>query len=69
MVSEPTEEEKQLAEQAKEYGKMRQQSVLGEEEEAESEEPPPPGNDPFTYCSVNQVSACIIYLYVKIVFY
>ena len=43
MVSEPTEEEKQLAEQAKEYGKMRQQSVLGEEEGAESEEPPPPG--------------------------
>ena len=43
MVSEPTEEEKQLAEQAKEYGKMRQQSVLGEEQEAESEEPPPPG--------------------------
>ena len=69
MVSEPTEEEKQLAEQAKEYGKMRQQSVLGEEEEAESEEPPPPGNDPLTYCSVNQASACIIYLYVKIVFY
>ena len=43
MMSEPTEEEKQLAEQAKEYGKMRQQSVLGEEEGAESEEPPPPG--------------------------
>ena len=43
MVSEPTEEEKQLAEQAKEYGKMRQQSVMGEEEGAESEEPPPPG--------------------------
>ncbi len=43
MVSEPTEEEKQLAEQAKEYGKMRQQNVLGEEEGAESEEPPPPG--------------------------
>ena len=43
IVSEPTEEEKQLAEQAKEYGKMRQQSVLGEEQGAESEEPPPPG--------------------------
>jgi hypothetical protein len=43
MVSEPTEEEKQLAEQAKEYGKMRQQNVLGEEKGAESEEPPPPG--------------------------
>ena len=43
MVSEPTEEERQLAEQAKEYGKMRQQSVLGEEQEAESDEPPPPG--------------------------
>lgn len=43
IVSEPTEEEKQLAEQAKEYGKMRQQSVLGDEEGTESEEPPPPG--------------------------
>lgn len=43
MVSEPTEEEKQLAEQAKEYGKMRQQTTQGEEEGAESEEPPPPG--------------------------
>lgn len=43
MVSEPSEEEKQLAEQAKEYGKLRQQSVLGEEEREGSEEPPPPG--------------------------
>lgn len=41
MVSEPTEEDKQLAEQAKEYGKMRQKSVEGEE----SDEPPPPGMD------------------------
>lgn len=47
MVSEPTEEEKQLAEQAKEYGKMRQQSTLGEEEGAETEEPPPPGKTLF----------------------
>ena len=39
MTSEPSAEDKQLAEQAKEYGKLRQQSVL----EEESEEPPPPG--------------------------
>ena len=37
MVSEPTEGDKQLAEKAKEYGKLRQQSAL------EEEEPPPPG--------------------------
>lgn len=44
MVSEPTEEDKQLAEQAKEYGKLRQQNTQGVEQGAESEEPPPPGN-------------------------
>ena len=42
VVSEPSEEEKQLAEQAKEYGKMRQQSTQGE---VESDEPLPPGMD------------------------
>ena len=42
VVSEQSEEDKQLAEQAKEYGKMRTQ---GEGKEAESDEPLPPGMD------------------------
>ena len=58
IVSEPTEEEKQLAEQAKEYGKMRQQSTMGEEQGAESEEPPPPGMFSASPCVLSSTAFC-----------